>query len=200
MRINSQHDQTHRYINPTPPHGADTTYSLREFASDAYGPYFCTASPAGTLTDSWTQTCDGDMETAADFSDICETCSFKYRKEIWQDGADVAYGSSNRSTVAGVSWVDQSMGAIYDFLSENGVLDDTIIIVLTDNGYAKSTLYEWGIRTMMHVRYPNGNISSSTVVDEPVTNLDIVPSVLDFIDAQGWCLFFLCVFLFLLLS
>ena len=172
------------YVNPSPPHGSDSRYSLRDVDSDSYGPYYCTASPNGTLTDSWTQTCGTSMGTAADFSDVCQTCNFKSRTEIWQDAADTS-GINKKSTVAGVSWVDQSIGAIYDFLSENGVLDDTIIIVLSDNGYAKSTLYEWGVRTMMHVRFPNGNISPSTVVDEPVTNLDIVPSILDFIGAQG---------------
>ena len=151
---------------------------------DCYASNTGTASPSGTLTDSWTQTCGTSMGTAADFSNICQTCNFKSRTEIWQDAADTS-GINKKSTVAGVSWVDQSIGAIYDFLSENGVLDDTIIIVLSDNGYAKSTLYEWGVRTMMHVRFPNGNISPSTVVDEPVTNLDIVPSILDFIGAQG---------------
>eukprot|EP00939_MAST-03C_sp_MAST-3C-sp1_P004494 g4494.t1 len=148
------------YVNPTPPHGGDTTYSLRALAADDYGPYYCEDSAAGLLDAPWTTECRSDHDFGPDFSDVCATCVFASRDNIWAVGRDAATGSSNRSTVAGVAWVDQSMGSLYAFLEENGVLDDTIIIILSDNGYAKATLYEWGVRTLMHVRYPNGGISA----------------------------------------
>ena len=83
-----------------------------------------------------------------------------------------------RGYTAGIYWVDQSVGVLYDYLTEQKALDNTIVIILSDNGEAKGTTYEYGVRTLLHVRWPDGGISSGTRITELVSNIDIVPTLL----------------------
>jgi len=171
------------YVNPTVPHGSDAKDSLTTWG-DA-GPYQCAASPQGTLTDAWTETCKSNNYAEADFSGLCKYCNMAQRNDIWSASSGHCTGAADRSMCSGVGWVDASVGSIYDFLHEKGALDDTMIVLLTDNGEAKGTVYEWGVRTIMHVRYPNGGIAAGTVIDELVNNIDLVPTILDFAGISG---------------
>jgi len=51
------------------------------------------------------------------------------------------------------------------------------VIVTSDNGEAKGTAYEQGVRTMLHVRGPG--ISAGTTVTDLVNNIDLAPTLLD---------------------
>ena len=60
------------YFNPTPPHGSDAKNSLQDTSSSTgLGPYYCTATPEGSMGGAWTSTCSGSLTTAADFSEWC---------------------------------------------------------------------------------------------------------------------------------
>ena len=98
--------------------------------------------------------------------------NFKSRTEIWQDAADTS-GINKKSTVAGVSWVDQSIGAIYDFLRKwcVGRYDHHCVV---RQRLCKKHIVRMGANDDA-CTLSERNISPSTVVDEPVTNLDIVP-------------------------
>jgi len=57
--------------------------------------------------------------------------------------------------------------------------------VLSDNGHAKGTTYEWGVRTLLSVRYPNGGVAAGRVVSDLVSTIDLVPTVLDLAGVRG---------------
>eukprot|EP00966_Prymnesium_polylepis_P218768 5062734-Prymnesium_polylepis.1 len=56
----------------------------------------------------------------------------KSRQELWRDSSGVATGVKDRSRISAISWIDQSLGVLCDFLTERGVKDSTIIVVLSD--------------------------------------------------------------------
>jgi len=84
--------------------------------------------------------------------------------------------------------VEDSMGRIFDALKNNGILDNTLIIFTCDNGYfhgeggktaGKRVPYEPAIRVPMMVHYPR-QVKTGQKIDRIVSNVDLVPTVLDF--------------------
>lgn len=78
--------------------------------------------------------------------------------------------------------VDDSVKAISDALEARGVMDDTVIIYLTDNGYsygshrwvAKRCVYTECNQTPMLIRFPG---TSARDEDFPVSNVDVAPTI-----------------------
>ncbi|KAL1526649.1 hypothetical protein AB1Y20_015353 [Prymnesium parvum] len=180
------------YFNPTPPHqgtsadGDWAAYALAdESAETGLGPYSCADTPAGAVSAAWNAGCTGNLNGEATFSAWCEGCRMRSRASVWADSADQGLIPRDRSIVSAISWIDESLGALYTLLEERGALDKTIVVVLSDNGQGKATVYEWGVRTMMHVRYPDGGVAAGTVVHERVSNLDLLPTVFAFAGVTG---------------
>jgi N-sulfoglucosamine sulfohydrolase len=78
---------------------------------------------------------------------------------------------------------DECIGAILKALEESGEDRNTFVVFLSDNGMgaigAKSSLYQAGIRTPIIVKWP-GKIKQGTEDDQSViSNVDIVPTLLD---------------------
>lgn len=86
-----------------------------------------------------------------------------------------------------VSRMDRGVGQLLDALRELGVLDDTLIIFLSDNGIpfpgAKTTLYEAGLRLPLIVARPKGPHGTKSAA--LVSYLDVTPTVLDWTGAKG---------------
>jgi arylsulfatase len=83
--------------------------------------------------------------------------------------------------------VDEQVGRVYDSLRESGQLDDTAIFILGDHGmntdehgihYSSSGLYEDSIRAPFVAHLPG---FSGKEIEHFVQNVDIVPTVLDFL-------------------
>lgn len=87
--------------------------------------------------------------------------------------------------------VDRSVGRVMDKLEEEGLADNTIVVFSSDNGGAgyigvpevnepfrgwKITLFEGGIRVPMFVKWP-GRIAPGTVIDDPVSHIDVMPTL-----------------------
>lgn len=87
--------------------------------------------------------------------------------------------------------LDRSVGRIMDKLEEEGLSENTIIILSSDNGGAgyvglpdinapyrgwKITLFEGGIRVPMLVKWPS-RIAPGTIVDTPVAHIDLLPTL-----------------------
>ena len=87
-----------------------------------------------------------------------------------------------------LSAVDDSVGLIYDELKRQNLLDNTIFIFTSDNGYFKGEhaglsdkrlAYEEALRIPLIVRLPRAARPKSTV-SEMVLNIDVAPTVLDY--------------------
>lgn len=82
--------------------------------------------------------------------------------------------------------IDEGLGRIREYLSQKGILDNTIIVLTGDNGYwygehglneERRLAYEEGIRIPLIIRYPP-RIKPGTEIKELVQNIDLAPSLL----------------------
>lgn len=84
---------------------------------------------------------------------------------------------------------DDAVGAVLDAVKRAGIEDDTLIIFVSDNGCAlsrpgsnapfsggKYSTYEGGIRMPYMMQWP-GHIPAGLVYEQPVTTLDILPTI-----------------------
>jgi len=143
------------YFNPTVPHTPDVKEALE---ASEYG------TPAGNLS------------SLPDLTAYCSDCGLPSRLDVW-DASGGYGGSSDRSKVSGTYWIDLAVGAFYNFLSAKGVLDNTYIVILSDNGDAKGSVYEMGARTVMMAKGPT--IPPGNSIDALVSNLDLAPTILE---------------------
>ncbi|MEL6686171.1 MAG: sulfatase [Pseudomonadota bacterium] len=81
-----------------------------------------------------------------------------------------------------IAFAERHVQAIMDRLEEDGLLDETIIILSTDHGdglpRAKRSLYDSGLRVPMMVRFPDGR-GAGTVNNAMISFLDLAPTILE---------------------
>lgn len=76
-----------------------------------------------------------------------------------------------------MTWLDDSIGVLLRTLEEEGVANNTLIILLSDHqSDGKRTLYEDGVQVPMIVKWP-GRIAAGSVNDQLVANIDILPLI-----------------------
>lgn len=83
--------------------------------------------------------------------------------------------------------VDDHVGRVLDFLKENKLEQNTIVIYMGDQGfflgehgfYDKRWMYEEAIQMPLLVRYPKG-IKTPVEVDALTLNIDVMPTILDY--------------------
>ena len=81
--------------------------------------------------------------------------------------------------------VDDSMGRIVDLLRERGLLDNTIVMFMGDNGFAfgehglidKRTAYEESMRVPLLMS--GGGLPAGAKIEDVVANIDIAPTILE---------------------
>ena len=82
--------------------------------------------------------------------------------------------------------IDENMGRVLDYLDEQGLARDTLVIYTSDQGfflgehglYDKRFMYEPAFRIPLVVRWPAA-ITAGTVTEELVQNLDFAPTLLE---------------------
>jgi len=81
---------------------------------------------------------------------------------------------------AGITWLDDSIGAVLDKLDELGLTENTLVIFASDHGSrrGKMTCYEAAANTLCIIRY-KGSIAPGRSIDKLTANIDIVPTILD---------------------
>ncbi|MBA7682744.1 Ulvan-active sulfatase [subsurface metagenome] len=84
-----------------------------------------------------------------------------------------------------IEWFDQHLGRMLKKLEEIGELDNTLIVVTSDNGMAfprcKATCYEFGIHMPLAIRW-GGKVKPGRVVNDFVSFTDFAPT---FLEAAG---------------
>jgi arylsulfatase A-like enzyme len=89
-----------------------------------------------------------------------------------------------------VASVDDNIGRVLDFLDQNELTNNTIVIYTSDQGfflgdhglYDKRFMYEQALRMPLLIRYPN-KISAGSVSNALLLNLDFASTILDYADA-----------------
>ncbi len=91
-----------------------------------------------------------------------------------------------KNYLACIASVDESVEALLDYLDENGLTDDTIVVYTSDQGfflgdhgwYDKRFMYEESLRMPFVVRYPR-EIPPHSVCDDMILNVDFAPTFLE---------------------
>ncbi|MFP4026486.1 MAG: sulfatase [Candidatus Brocadiia bacterium] len=78
--------------------------------------------------------------------------------------------------------MDRAVGHVLKALESSGFAENTLVIFTTDHGFAfpraKATLYDPGIRTALLMQWPGG-IAEGQVADELISNVDLLPTLLE---------------------
>jgi len=81
-----------------------------------------------------------------------------------------------------IQWFDQHLGRMLDLLAAAGELDNTLVIVTSDNGMAfpraKANCYEYGIHMPLAVAWP-AMASGGRTVDDLVNLIDLTATIYD---------------------
>lgn len=110
----------------------------------------------------------------------------RYPEKGWNEGvSDVTAQKLIRGYMASTTYADAQMGKVIQALKEEGLYDNTIIIMWGDHGYhltdhgkwRKNTGYNVSLRSPMIIKLPHSN--KAQVVDHIVENIDIYPTVLE---------------------
>jgi arylsulfatase A-like enzyme len=86
-----------------------------------------------------------------------------------------------------VKSVDDGIGKVLGYLEVQGLLDNTVVVYTSDQGFFlgehgwfdKRFMYEQSLSTPLLVRYPK-EIKAGSVVEDMVINLDHAPTILDY--------------------
>ncbi len=81
--------------------------------------------------------------------------------------------------------MDKSIGRVLDYLEENGLEENTLVIYMSDNGFSfgehglidKRHMYEESMRVPM-LAYAPGLIEPGSATDAMIQNIDIAPTIL----------------------
>ncbi len=81
-----------------------------------------------------------------------------------------------------IDWFDLHLKRMIDYLEETGELDNTIVVVTSDNGMsfprAKANCYEYGIHVPLAIRFPK-EYPGGRVVDDLIGFADLAPTILE---------------------
>ncbi|MDQ8194110.1 sulfatase [Coraliomargarita sp. SDUM461004] len=84
-----------------------------------------------------------------------------------------------------INRLDTGIGLFMDMLEDNEVMDNTLIIFIGDHGppfpRAKMSSYDLGLRIPFIVSGPN--LQSEALSQQPVSTVDILPTILDYVGA-----------------
>ena len=81
-----------------------------------------------------------------------------------------------------IEWFDKHLGMMLNYLEEIGELDNTLVIVTSDNGMpfprAKANGYEYGIHVPMAISWPN-KIPKNKKLNDLIGFVDLAPTILE---------------------
>ena len=87
-----------------------------------------------------------------------------------------------------ISTLDDAVGAIIGAVRETGAAEETLVVFTVDHGVelprCKWELYDGGIRTALLFCWPGGGVSGGGVISSLISNVDVVPTLLELIGAE----------------
>jgi len=99
---------------------------------------------------------------------------------------------NEKDFLATISRFDQNMGRLRDFLLDNNLNENTIIIFLTDNGTSggntiynanmrgkKGSVYEGGHRVPCFIHWPEGGLNKGVDIDRLTAHIDLLPTLVE---------------------
>jgi len=103
-----------------------------------------------------------------------------------EEGRKWRYQTYIKDYLACVKSVDDNIGRVLKYLDDNGLTDNTIIVLTSDQGFYlgdhgffdKRFIYEESVRMPFMVRYPKV-VKAGSVNEDIVTNIDFAPTLLD---------------------
>jgi arylsulfatase A-like enzyme len=88
-------------------------------------------------------------------------------------------GGAKTSQQFGMHWLDCGVGAVLTRLEELKLLDNTLVVLFSDNNMrGKETLYEGGARVPLLLMWP-ARLKAGAVCDRIVANSDFAPTIFD---------------------
>ncbi|MGN5955899.1 sulfatase family protein [Sphingobacterium lactis] len=121
------------------------------------------------------------------YNPIMEDFKVKYPNMSQEDLIRWRYQRYMQDYLGTVAAVDDGVGRLLDFLKENDLEENTIVIYTSDQGFYlgehgwfdKRFMYEESLRTPLLIRYPK-EITAGSKSDALVQNLDFAPIILDY--------------------
>ena len=151
---------------------------LKVFSKNEQGELVGTCKEYGRMTEAqkafWEEAylTENERYLASDFSDS-EELSWRYQRYV-------------KNYLRTIDAVDDSVGRIYEFLQQNSLLDNTLIIYSSDQGFYlgehgwfdKRWMYEESFRMPLIMSFPQ-MIEAGLRISELVQNIDYAPTFLD---------------------
>jgi arylsulfatase A-like enzyme len=112
---------------------------------------------------------------------------------VWMEGAEtpqenreMKYQRYIKDYLACVKSVDDNIGRVLKYLDEKGLVDNTVIVYTSDQGFYlgdhgffdKRFIYEESLRMPFIVRYPE-KVKPKSINNDIITNIDFAPTLLE---------------------
>ncbi|RXP44531.1 DUF4976 domain-containing protein [Lutibacter sp. HS1-25] len=103
-----------------------------------------------------------------------------------EEGRKWRYQTYIKDYLACVKSVDDNIGRVLNYLKENNLEENTVIVLTSDQGFYlgdhgffdKRFIYEESLRMPFMVKYPN-KVKAGSVSEDIITNIDFAPTLLE---------------------
>jgi len=103
-----------------------------------------------------------------------------------EEGRNWRYQTYIKDYLACVKSVDDNVGRVLDYLKENNLEENTIIVLTSDQGFYlgdhgffdKRFIYEESLRMPFMVKYPK-KVKAGSINEDIITNIDFAPTLLE---------------------
>ncbi len=181
------------YTSAEPIQGKSNPYGLKDYTGSKGGEVEGASYPDGFLENRANKVSDFN-EPGRDEKYYGENRTpdwQKMQRESWH-GVDYMYhGSMDFKTFykrycETLLAVDESIGAVLEYLDETGQAESTLVIYMGDNGFSfgehglidKRHFYEESVKVPFLVRYPEV-LKGDQVIQKMVQNIDVAPTILE---------------------
>ena len=150
--------------------------AVEEYPNGFYGPYDRADADQKALYDPILDSINEEFRSLWPEMDDEEKMRWKYQRYM-------------QDYLATISSVDDNVGKVLDYLDENGLYENTIVVYTSDQGFYlgehgwfdKRFIYDESFKTPLLIRWPN-RIKPGTTREEMVQNLDFAQT---FLEAAG---------------